>query len=58
MIRGTDRSFSWPIFQSAPKTILRNIPNNLLERLPMKTLVVSTAMIALFLPSSVPAEDL
>jgi hypothetical protein len=42
----------------APNTIRSNIPNNLLERLPMKTLVVSTAMIALLLPTTVLAEDL
>ena len=46
------------MLQSAPKTIHRNIPNNLLERLPKKTLVVFTAMIALLLPSTVLAEDL
>ena len=58
MIRGIDRSLSGPILQSAAKSIRRNLPTVLLKRLPVKTLVVSTAMIALLFPSTVLAEDL
>ena len=58
MIRGIDRSLSGPILQSAAKSIRRNLSTVLLERLPVKTLVVSTAMIALLVPSAVLAEEL